>query len=264
MKRIVPSISSMTCAATAGWTTPGSIPVPRSIDSVSEPKAATKDKACRVGPGSPAILAPSRSSSVFGTGNGSEWCAVRSQDARQLHREERVPARLLTDAQQGLPAEARSESVEEQTVQGSGAQRPDRHTQQVIWRECPLNSVGLRSVERPPSEQHQNGTGREPAEAQRRARRMRTHPATGRHRRQPGSVRVLAELLEHIAHREGDGTVVDRGAGGRVAEHRDAERTPSAGPPRSAAPRRGPLRAGRRGRRGREPAPPRPAATRAP
>jgi hypothetical protein len=40
---------------------------------------------------------------------------------------------------------------------------------------------------------------------------------------------VLAELLEHIAHREGDGTVVDRVAGGRVPEHRDAERTPSGG-----------------------------------
>ena len=168
---------SITCASTAGWMARASMPARSSSDSGSVPSAAANASASRVGPGRPAILAPSRSSRVFGTGKRVQRAEVRAQGPGQLDREERVPARLLPDAERGLPGEAGAEPIAQQPMQCADAERPDRHPPDPAGGSASSSLDGGDPSAEPPGEQHQDVACREPAQREgERGRRGRVEP----------------------------------------------------------------------------------------
>ena len=83
------------------------------------PNADASASASRVGPGSPEICSRRSSSSV--SGSGSDGFVPRSSQ-----REERIPARLLVDPEQGLACELSAETIAQEAMERADAERTDR------------------------------------------------------------------------------------------------------------------------------------------
>ena len=177
MKRIVPFSRSITCAASAGSSASAATPARSRSDSDGVPSAEASASASRVDAGSPEILARTSSSSVSGTGSGCERVDVGVENAGQLQREERVPARPLVDAEQRLAREGPAEPVAQEPMERADAERSHRQPLDALRAERLLESRRLRSVDEPPGEQQEHAARGEPSQREReRARRGGVEP----------------------------------------------------------------------------------------
>ena len=82
---------------------------------------------------------------------------VLVENAGQLQRKERIPARRLVDAEQRLPRERPAESVAKQPMERADAERPNRQPLDSLRTERLLDPRRLPSVDEPPGEQHSTG-----------------------------------------------------------------------------------------------------------
>ncbi|MFL6013184.1 MAG: hypothetical protein ACJ74P_02595 [Gaiellaceae bacterium] len=126
---------------------------------------------------------------------------VGVEDAGELEREERIPARPFVDAKQRLAREGRAEAVTQESVEGAGAQRSDRHSPDAIGGKRLLDPRRLRLVSEPAREQQEHSIRVQPAERKRKcAGGRRVEPLHVVHRNE--NRLAFAEELEEAAHRD--------------------------------------------------------------
>jgi hypothetical protein len=132
---------------------------------------------------------------------------------------------LLVDPEQGLARERLAQPVAQELVKRSRAERSDPLTPHGVRSERALESRRLRCIGEPSGEQHEDPARPEPSQRERkRGRRRRIEPLDvidSHHDRLP-----IAQKLQHVAHRDGHRTLIDRVTKRLVSQHRDLERAP--------------------------------------
>src|SRR3954469_16337780 len=150
---------------------------------------------------------------------------VHVKNADQLQGEERVPTRPLMDAEQCLAGERPLETVVEEPMQRADAERTYRQPLDALRGECALELRRLRSVEKPPSQQHEYTLRNQSSQRKRkRVRRGRVKPLNivdGNQDRLR-----LAETVQHVAHRHGERAAIDGITRRLRSKQRDLERAP--------------------------------------
>ena len=171
VKRIAPSSRSITCAATAGSST--SVATPARSRSGLRRRAQRRGEPERLRrrggkPGDP------RAHELFERLRNRQRPSrvdVRVENAGQLEREERVPARPLVDAEQRLAGERPAEPVPQEPMERADAERPHRQAPDGLRAERPLESRRLLRRRAPPGEQQAHGLA--PSRAERERQRVR-------------------------------------------------------------------------------------------
>ena len=134
---------------------------------------------------------------------------VHVENACQLQREERVTAGPLVDAEQRLAAERPPETVAQQPMERADAERSNRQPLDAPRLQRLLQPGRLGAGDKPPGEQHENRARSESSQRKREgARRGRIEPLNIVDRKQ--NRLLLAEQVQHVAHRHAERAVIDR------------------------------------------------------
>jgi hypothetical protein len=177
------------------------------------PTAAANASALRVDAGSAEILALTSSSTVFGTGSLRDRkrlkrVEVHRENAGQLQREERIPARQLVDPEQRLARERRSDPIAQKPMERPHAERPDDDVPGAVRTERAFELRPMRALDQPPCEQKADGVRVEPPQGEREGtRRGRVEPLNVVDGDQYRS--RLAHKLQDVAHCNREGAVID-------------------------------------------------------
>ena len=159
-----------------------------------------------------------------GTGSGWSGSRVLGHDAGHLQREERVPARSLVDAQQGLTRKRGAQTVAQQAMQRAHAQRADRHPLQSLGRQRRLDVRRLGGVAQTSCEEDDERGGAEPSQGKHQGMRRRwIEPlnVVDRDHRRP----LLAQSQQRVTYRNGERAAINRIARGLLPEQRNLERS---------------------------------------
>ena len=160
-----------------------------------------------------------------GDGERLERVDVHVEGTCQLLREEWIAARPFVDAEQSLSRKGLPEAIVQKPVERPHTQRSHRQQLDALRAQRPLHRRRLDAVGEPPGEQQQHGARGETAQREReRARRRCVEPLhvvdCQQHRAS------LAEHVQHVAHRDTEGAVVDRFVCGFLVQQRNLERPP--------------------------------------
>ena len=213
----------MTCAATAGSSAPGGDAHPLEERLRRRPQRRRQRQRLvgrRGQPGEPRaeeLVEPLRHRQRL------ERVDVRVERAGQLQCEERIPARPLVDAEQRLASERPPQAVVQEPMERADAERTDRQPLQALRCERLLELRRLGPVGEPPGEQHEHRARGEPSQGERecagRGCIEPLHVVDGEQHGLP-----LAEQVQRIADRHGQGALIDGSVRGLLPEQRDLER----------------------------------------
>jgi hypothetical protein len=147
----------------------------------------------------------------------------RLDETGQLQREERVPARALVDAEEGLAAERSAEAVEQQPLERTDAERLDLKVLETLCGERVLELRRPYALGRAAGEQDDDGLRHDPPQREHQGVHRRgvepLHVVDGEEQRA-----LVGEQLERLADSDGEGAPVDRIARRVLEQQRDLER----------------------------------------
>ena len=149
---------------------------------------------------------------------------ARIESAGQLQREERIAARPLVDAEQGLARKGPVEPVAQESMERADTERPDRQTPDRVRADRPLESRHC-SLGAAGGEEQKHRARTEPAQGEReRVRRRGVEPLeiVDRHEQRP----VFGEHLQRAAGCDPERARIDPIVGRLLEEERDLERAP--------------------------------------